>query len=75
MLVLAAQESWLQAGWQTNELSAENVPLVLGTTAGGMLLGEAYYRQAIQQPMRVRQQATRAVNYQPRSRPACFWTS
>jgi 3-oxoacyl-[acyl-carrier-protein] synthase II len=65
MLVLAAQESWLQAGWQTNDPSAENLPLVLGTTAGGMLLGEAYYRQAIQHPLRIRQQATRAVNYQP----------
>jgi len=65
MLVLAAQESWLQAGWQTNEPGAENLPLVLGTTAGGMLLGEAYYRQAIQHPFQFRQQATRAVNYQP----------
>src|SRR5580704_15681726 len=65
MLVLAAQESWLQAGWQTTDKSAENLPLVLGTTAGGMLLGEAYYRQAIQQPSHFRNQATRAVNYQP----------
>jgi 3-oxoacyl-[acyl-carrier-protein] synthase II len=65
MLVLAAQEAWLQAGWQTHEPGAENLPLVLGTTAGGMLLGEAYYRRAIQQPLHFRQQATRAVNYQP----------
>lgn len=61
MLLLAAQESWRQAGWEP----AENLPLVLGTTAGGMLLGEAYYRQAVQQPSRRRQQATRAVLYQP----------
>ncbi len=61
MLVLAAQEAWQQAGWE----SAENLPLILGTTAGGMLLGEAYYRQAIQQPQRHRQQATRAIHYQP----------
>ena len=61
MLVLAAQEAWQQAGWE----SAENLPLVLGTTAGGMLLGEAYYRQAVQQPLRHRQQATRAIHYQP----------
>ena len=65
MLVLAAQEAWLQAGWAAGESSAENLPLVLGTTAGGMALGEAYYRQAIQQPARHRQQATRAVFYQP----------
>jgi 3-oxoacyl-[acyl-carrier-protein] synthase II len=61
ILVLAALEAWRQAGWE----AAENLPLVLGTTAGGMLLGEAYYRQAVQQPSRQRQQATRAVYYQP----------
>ena len=61
MLVLAAQEAWRQAGWE----SAENLPLVLGTTAGGMLLGEAYYRQALHQPSQQRQQATRAIHYQP----------
>jgi 3-oxoacyl-[acyl-carrier-protein] synthase II len=61
MLVLAAIEAWQQAGWE----SAGNLPLVLGTTAGGMLLGEAYYRQAVRQPQRHRQQATRAIYYQP----------
>src|ERR1035441_5145759 len=61
MLVLAAREAWQQAGWEP----AENLPLVLGTTAGGMLLGEAYYRQALHLPARQRGQATRAVHYQP----------
>jgi 3-oxoacyl-[acyl-carrier-protein] synthase II len=61
MLVLAAQEAWQQAGWE----AAGNLPLVLGTTAGGMWLGEAYYRQAVQQPQRQRRQATRAIHYQP----------
>jgi 3-oxoacyl-[acyl-carrier-protein] synthase II len=61
MLVLAALEAWQQAGWEP----AENLPLVLGTTAGGMLLGESYFRQALQQPQRHRQQATRAIHYQP----------
>ena len=61
MLVLAALEAWQQAGWA----SAESLPLVLGTTAGGMLLGEAYYRQAVHQPSRHRRQATRAVHYHP----------
>src|ERR1035441_4183737 len=37
MRLLAALEAWQQAGWEP----AENLPLVLGTTAGGMLLGEA----------------------------------
>jgi len=61
MLVHAASEAWRQAGWEP----AENLPLVLGTTAGGMLLGEAYFRQAVREPLRHRQQATRAVHYQP----------
>lgn len=60
MLLLAAKEAWCQAGWE----SAENLPLVLGTTAGGMTLGEAYFRQALQTPLRQRRQPTRAVYYQ-----------
>jgi 3-oxoacyl-[acyl-carrier-protein] synthase II len=60
MLLLAALESWRQSGWEPRE----NYPLVLGTTAGGMTLGEAYYRQAITQPQNHRGQATRAIQYQ-----------
>jgi len=60
MLLLAAHEAWQQAGWE----AADNLPLVLGTTAGGMTLGEAYYRQAVNQPHRHRGQATRAIQYQ-----------
>ena len=37
---------------------------MLGTTSGGMALGEAYYRQAIQSPQRHRRQPTRVANYQ-----------
>ena len=60
MLLRAACGAWQQAQWQ----SADNVPLVLGTTAGGMSLGEAYFRQATRTPRRHRQQTTRAVHYQ-----------
>jgi 3-oxoacyl-[acyl-carrier-protein] synthase II len=60
MLLLAANEAWRQAGWNP----VENLPLVLGTTAGGMTLGEAYFRQALQTPLRQRRQPTRAVYYQ-----------
>jgi 3-oxoacyl-[acyl-carrier-protein] synthase II len=38
--------------------------MVLGTTAGGMSLGEDYFRQAVQVPNQHRQQATRAFHYQ-----------
>jgi 3-oxoacyl-[acyl-carrier-protein] synthase II len=60
LLLLAAHEAWQQAGWQPSE----NLPLVLGTTSGGMSLGEAYYRQAIEKPKDARQQATRVQHYQ-----------
>jgi 3-oxoacyl-[acyl-carrier-protein] synthase II len=61
MLLLAAHEAWQQAGWQP----AENLPFVLGTTGGGMLFGEDYFRRALQQPYPHRGQAVRAVCYQP----------
>ena len=61
MLLLAANEAWQQAGWKP----AVNLPLVLGTTAGGMSLGEDYFRQAVQSPGRHRRQPTRAIHYQP----------
>jgi len=61
LLLLATGEAWRQSGWQP----AETLPLVLGTTAGGMSLGEAYFRQAVQRPRCHRLQATRAVHYQP----------
>ena len=60
MLLLAAHEAWRQAGWEPGD----DLPLVLGTTAGGMSLGEAYFRQAVQTPRRHRRQPTRAFYYQ-----------
>jgi len=60
LLVLAAREAWQQSGWETSD----QLPLVLGTTSGGMSLGETYYRQAIDTPRDNRRQATRVENYQ-----------
>ncbi|MGA2867222.1 MAG: beta-ketoacyl-[acyl-carrier-protein] synthase family protein [Verrucomicrobiota bacterium] len=60
MLLLAALEAWQQAGWD----GGQELPLVLGTTAGGMTLGEAYFRQALAAPGRHRGQPTRALHYQ-----------
>ena len=61
LLLLATCEAWRQSGWEPSE----NLSLVLGTTAGGMSLGEAYFRQAVQKPRSHRLQPTRAVHYQP----------
>ena len=60
MLLLAAHQAWQQAGWEPDG----ELPLVLGTTSGGMSLGEAYFRQAVRTPRRHRQQPTRAFHYQ-----------
>ena len=60
MLLLAAIEVWQQAGWEPSD----DLPLVLGTTSGGMSLGEAYFRQAVQSPRQHRRQPTRALHYQ-----------
>jgi 3-oxoacyl-[acyl-carrier-protein] synthase II len=60
LLLLAAHEAWQQSGWSP----AESLPIVLGTTSGGMSLGEAFYRQAIQTPHSRRRQAARSLHYQ-----------
>ena len=60
LLLIAAHEAWQGAGLGPSE----ELPLVLGTTSGGMGLGESYYRHAIQAPHSRRQQATRVSHYQ-----------
>lgn len=60
LLLLAAHEAWEQSGW----LPSHRLPIVLGTTSGGMGLGEAYYRQAINTPHALRHQASRVMQYQ-----------
>jgi len=59
MLLLAANEAWVQSGWEPSD----DMPLVLGTTSGGMSLGEEYYRQAVVVPQSRRRQPTRALHY------------
>ena len=60
LLLFAAHEAWGQAGWAPSD----NLPVVLGTTSGGMSQGEAYYRQAIHEPRCFRRQPARVVQYQ-----------
>ena len=59
-LLISATEAWTQAGWTPSE----NLPLVLGTTSGGMELGEEFYRCALDSPRARRRQPTRALSYQ-----------
>ena len=60
LLLLAADQAWQQARWNPSS----ELPTILGTTSGGMSLGEAYYRQAIQRPERRRHQPSRVIHYQ-----------
>ncbi len=60
LLLLAAHEAWEQSGWTPSE----HLPVVLGTTSGGMGMGEAYYRQALKTPRAHRQQPSRVIQYQ-----------
>jgi 3-oxoacyl-[acyl-carrier-protein] synthase II len=60
LLLLAAHEAWHQAKWT----ACENLPIVLGTTSGGMSHGENYFRQATGEPHVHRQQASRVIHYQ-----------
>jgi 3-oxoacyl-[acyl-carrier-protein] synthase II len=60
MLLLAGVEAWQQSGWEPSD----SLPLVLGTTSGGMSLGEAYYRTAVDTPQKFRGQPSRALQYQ-----------
>ena len=60
LLLLAADEAWKSAGWE----SVPFLPMVLGTTSGGMSLGETYYRDALDQPDRHRNQPSQVMNYQ-----------
>ena len=61
LLLLAGIEAWEEAGWEPST----SLPLVLGTTSGGMSVGESYYRQAMTTPRTFRSQASKALQYQP----------
>lgn len=69
LLLHAAHEAWTQAGWSADD----NLPLVLGTTGGGMAFGERYLRQAIEPSPSNRRQPSRIVHYhsQQQARNLC----
>jgi 3-oxoacyl-[acyl-carrier-protein] synthase II len=62
MLLWAAIEAWQQSGWSVTE---EDIPVVLGTTSGGMTLGQDFYRSAFGPGLSTRLQSTRITHYQP----------
>ena len=62
LLIHAASEALRQSGGSGGPL-----PCVLGTSAGGMALGEDFFRHSVGPAFRQRGQATRAVCYQAQS--------
>ncbi len=62
MLLWAASEAWGQAGWKSD---GARIPLVLGTTSGGMTLGQEFLRAAVGVGGDRRGQPTRVTHYQP----------
>jgi 3-oxoacyl-[acyl-carrier-protein] synthase II len=60
LLLWAAHAAWVQAVWQ----SSYRLPIVLGTTSGGMTLGQDYYRRSVDAPQRHHRQASRVLHYQ-----------
>ena len=65
LLIHAASGALVSSGLILTEL-----PCVLGTSAGGMALGEAFYQQANQTPASRRGQASRAIFYQSQQQAA-----
>lgn len=60
LLLVAAAEAWQQAGWP----QGSTVAVVLGTTGGGMTLGESYLKLNTHNPEHTHGQAARIVHYQ-----------
>ncbi len=60
LLLHAAAEAWEQSQWTPKS----DLPMVLGTTSGGMSMGEAYYRQTLATPLNHRRQPRRVMQYQ-----------
>jgi len=59
-LLLAGFECWNQTGWEPTD----QLPFVIGTTSGGMTLGESFLKQALAQPGMNHGQPTRITHYQ-----------
>ncbi|MDG2123286.1 MAG: beta-ketoacyl-[acyl-carrier-protein] synthase family protein [Verrucomicrobiales bacterium] len=72
MLLHAGSEALASAAWTTT--ADPLTPLVLGTSAGAMQLGEAYYRQLLSTSSR-RGQATRIHGYQPQNQAHTLTTA
>ncbi|MGB0581474.1 MAG: beta-ketoacyl-[acyl-carrier-protein] synthase family protein, partial [Limisphaerales bacterium] len=60
LLLHAGAEAWGQSGWN----GGGDIPVILGTTCGGMTLGEDYYRAAVDGSEVRSTQSARSIYYQ-----------
>ncbi|RBP41305.1 3-oxoacyl-[acyl-carrier-protein] synthase II [Roseimicrobium gellanilyticum] len=65
LLVHAGVEAIQQSGWNADALSGEPVPLCLGTSAGAMATGEAYYLAKTNAPATKTSLAEKVILYLP----------
>lgn len=65
LLIHAAAEAMTQSGWSTARESDGGIPIVLGTSAGAMSVGESYYRSKVDTPGHGHTLPHRVVLYQP----------
>ncbi len=65
LLVYAGCEALKQSGWTTAELCQNSISLTLGTSAGAMAIGESFYQNKMESPMRTRGLSSKVVLYQP----------
>ena len=65
LLIHAGAEALTQSGWDAAALAGEHIPLCLGTSAGSMGMGEAYYLDKVASPGRRRGLAQKVTLYQP----------
>ncbi|HSJ03501.1 MAG: beta-ketoacyl synthase [Verrucomicrobium sp.] len=64
LLVHAGAEALQQSGWDMDQETGP-LPLVLGTSAGAMAIGESYYRSKVEQPAHTHSLPHKVVLYQP----------
>ena len=70
MLIHAASEAWIEAdGDSLPGIRERPLPIVLGTSAGAMQIGQDYFEHAVEQPDRERNQRSRVLAAMPQTQP------
>jgi 3-oxoacyl-[acyl-carrier-protein] synthase II len=65
LLIYAGAEAWAQSGWRVEDPGAGHLPIVLGTSAGAMAVGESYYKAKVDTPAHLSSLPHKVMLYQP----------